>query len=209
MEMVSSDEELCTIYSAIDLFVHASAIGESYGMVLAEAMACETAVVTLATPQFDNAQAELVESGAYGYVVQDLSGLIEVMRSMTDTAKQREFGAKARDVMILRYSGSVVAQRFLRLVRALCAVGSRQDARAAAQRIAEEERDLHDIRAIKAIYGRSFDAPPRLGLVLLWLRPFMAGLRLRGWARLYDMLLRVSRIYRRVRSEPVYYNSSD
>jgi glycosyltransferase involved in cell wall biosynthesis len=54
------DEDLRVCYSAMDVFVHAARIGESFGLVLAEAMLCETPVVTLATPHISNVQCEVV-----------------------------------------------------------------------------------------------------------------------------------------------------
>ena len=44
----------------MDGFLHVSRIGESFGMVLCEAMLCGVPVVTLSTPLKDNSQLEVV-----------------------------------------------------------------------------------------------------------------------------------------------------
>ena len=62
------DRQLRSYYSVMDVFLHIAAIGESFGMVLAEAMLCGTPVVTLATPYGDNAQCEIVEHPDSGFV---------------------------------------------------------------------------------------------------------------------------------------------
>ena len=68
VDPVVSESELATYYAACDVVVHASSIGESQGVVLAEAMALGLPVVTNPTPWTDNAQIELVEEGVTGHV---------------------------------------------------------------------------------------------------------------------------------------------
>lgn len=58
--VMHDDRDLAGFYSAITCLLHGVRMGESFGMVLAEAMSCGTPVVTAATPHKDNAQCEVV-----------------------------------------------------------------------------------------------------------------------------------------------------
>ena len=56
-------------YQRIDVFIHGARVGETFGSVIAEAMANKIPVVTLSTPRGkkSNAQVELVEHGITGF----------------------------------------------------------------------------------------------------------------------------------------------
>lgn len=60
---------LLIYYKAMDVFLAASQIGESFGMVIAEAMTVGTTVVTISTEDRDNAQIELMNNEESGIVV--------------------------------------------------------------------------------------------------------------------------------------------
>lgn len=57
-------------YKCIDIFIHGARVGETFGLVIAEAMANKIPIITLSTPQRkkSNAQAELVEHNVTGLV---------------------------------------------------------------------------------------------------------------------------------------------
>lgn len=63
-----STEVLRKIYERITDFVHVSNIGESFGLVLVEALAAGCYVTTLASPWTDNTQTELVSQSKCGKV---------------------------------------------------------------------------------------------------------------------------------------------
>ncbi|WP_222537221.1 glycosyltransferase [Pedobacter polysacchareus] len=67
-ENTSDLQELLYYYKTIDIFLAASAIGESFGMVIAEAMTAGTPVLTISTEDRDNAQIELVDHQKTGMV---------------------------------------------------------------------------------------------------------------------------------------------
>ena len=68
---VSTDAELAAFYGGLSVLAHANDTGESFGLVIAEAMACGLPVVTHpAAGERDNAQLELVEHGATGLVAE-------------------------------------------------------------------------------------------------------------------------------------------
>ena len=64
----ADEERLALFYSACDVVVNASAIGESQGVAIAEAMALGVPVVTCSTPWADNAQVEIVDHGVNGWI---------------------------------------------------------------------------------------------------------------------------------------------
>lgn len=85
-----SDAELRTCYGAMDVFLHASAIGESFGLVLVEAMLCERPVITLSTPAKDNSQLEVVDHERGGLVVNDEASMVDAMKRLLGDDPLRE-----------------------------------------------------------------------------------------------------------------------
>jgi glycosyltransferase involved in cell wall biosynthesis len=61
-------DEVTKFYKNIDLLTHSSAIGESFGYVIAESLAAGTPVIVNSTPMQDNAQIELVDNSVNGFV---------------------------------------------------------------------------------------------------------------------------------------------
>lgn len=59
---ISNDSELRELYNSIDIFIHDAEIGESFGMVLAEAALSNCDIITFLSPWADNTQLELVSS---------------------------------------------------------------------------------------------------------------------------------------------------
>lgn len=84
-------KQLLMYYSAMDIFLAASKIGESFGMVIAEAMAVGIPVVTISTLDRDNAQIELVDNGQTGFVVsRDKEKIADVLFFLYEDEKIRE-----------------------------------------------------------------------------------------------------------------------
>jgi glycosyltransferase involved in cell wall biosynthesis len=110
------DEELRSCYGAMDVFLHASAIGESFGFVLAEAMLCERPVITLSTPLRDNSQLEVVGHGRGGLVVNDVNGMMEAMRRLLNDDDLRErLGRDGRESIRQRYDLMPGMRRLLKI----------------------------------------------------------------------------------------------
>lgn len=76
LDNTSDIRQLLTYYKAMDVFLAASSIGESFGMVMAEAMTMNIPVVTISTPAKDNAQVEVVDNGVTGFVTYRLKETI-------------------------------------------------------------------------------------------------------------------------------------
>lgn len=69
MDNTVSLQKLLIYYKSMDIFLIASQIGESFGMVIAEAMTVGTPVLTISTEDRDNAQIELMDNEKSGLVV--------------------------------------------------------------------------------------------------------------------------------------------
>jgi hypothetical protein len=108
----SSDlTQVTNLYAASDFMLHSSAIGESFGLCMAEGMYHGLPVVVDSTPTMDNAQVEVVEHERCGFVVASPSGFVaaverlshspDLRRSMSEAARQR---ARERftDVCVVR-----------------------------------------------------------------------------------------------------------
>lgn len=76
IDHISGDDELAVFYHSLNCFAHISSIGESFGYVLAEAIACSVPVITMLTPLRDNGQNEVVGEGPGRYCVQDTKKFI-------------------------------------------------------------------------------------------------------------------------------------
>lgn len=103
---VVDDNELRLLYSMMDVMLHASRIGESFGMVLAESLLCETPVITLSSPTKDNSQVEIIEHNKTGKVVNSKNAFADVMKEILgDYSKVSKLGKNGR-VQVLQKFGN-------------------------------------------------------------------------------------------------------
>lgn len=113
---LQGDEELRTCYSALDVFLHAARIGESFGMVLTEALACTCPVITLSTPVYSNSQIDVVGHETGGIVVQDLPSMIKAMERLAqDEPLRRRLGKQGQARIQQRYALEHVMERLLHI----------------------------------------------------------------------------------------------
>lgn len=89
IDKIEGDENLSLYYHSLDCFAHISKIGESFGYVLAEALLCKVAVVSLLTPLKDNAQFEVIGNNFGGFCVTDIKNFIEKVQLLYDNPKIR------------------------------------------------------------------------------------------------------------------------
>jgi len=104
VQLCENSLDVASFYRRLDVFTHGSRVGETFGCVIAEAMANRLPVVTISTPQRkkSNAQAELVEHNVTGFVCrftwQYADAVIELLENHTLRERFAERGyEKARD----------------------------------------------------------------------------------------------------------------
>lgn len=120
------DTHLAVFYSAIDCLLHASPIGESFGLVMAETMSCGVPVVTAARPHKDNAQIEIV-AGA-GMVAASAKGLPDALLRFHDLHRSRSLpfdSQSVRDSIVSRFDTQRVVARFLDIAHLALRCGDR------------------------------------------------------------------------------------
>jgi hypothetical protein len=126
LPLSSRRDELLATYAAMDVFVHGTSSGESFGMSLGEAMRCGVPVVTNETPgeKHDNAQGELVLEGKTGYLANTpWSMYCRVKQLCLAPDLRRELGCASRArFQAAPYSPASIAAQFeaevIRIARA-------------------------------------------------------------------------------------------
>ncbi|MFH1914962.1 MAG: glycosyltransferase family 4 protein [Pseudomonadota bacterium] len=108
-----SDADIAGFLAPVSLLAHANDTGETFGLVIAEAMACGLPVVTHPCPgPRDNAQLELVEHGVTGLVAFDAAEYSQaVIHLLTHPAEARRMGRAGRDKAIALFRAQAVTAR--------------------------------------------------------------------------------------------------
>lgn len=114
--------DVASFYRQIDVFIHGSRVGETFGCVIAEAMSNGIPVVTLSTPQRgkSNAQAELVEHNVTGLVCrwrwQYAGAVIELLKNHE---LRETFGRRSREKAREQFEASRLTKELERLYGAV------------------------------------------------------------------------------------------
>lgn len=116
---LGSSDGLSAFYSACDLTLNFSPIGESFGYVVAEAMSCGTPVIALSKPRNDNAQIEIAETSNGAYPVNTAEAACQVVKACVHAPPSPEQRARCRDSIVRRYSLDVFAPRLDKVYRTL------------------------------------------------------------------------------------------
>ena len=97
--------QLLLFYRSMDVFLAASSMGESFGLVIAEAMHSGLPVVTISTPDRDNAQIELVDNEKTGLVVErHVNKISDALSFLYQNEKIRKaYGAAAKEKVRREY----------------------------------------------------------------------------------------------------------
>lgn len=91
------------------MFLHIANQGESFGMVLAESLLCETPIITLNTPWRDNSQCEVVGKG--GICVNTINDFYKEMIKLYNNKSLRDkLGENGREYIINKYDYLLVAK---------------------------------------------------------------------------------------------------
>jgi glycosyltransferase involved in cell wall biosynthesis len=110
---VSTDAELAAFYGGLSVLAHANDTGESFGLVIAEAMACGLPVVTHpAAGDRDNAQLELVEHGVTGLVAETAEQYAQAVGwLLAHPAEAKGMGQAGRDKAVRLFRAQDIAAR--------------------------------------------------------------------------------------------------
>lgn len=182
-----NDTELVDAYSSFDCFLHAAAIGESFGYVLAEAMLCECPVVTASTPQADNSQLEVVTHLAGGIVAASPGMLPAALtRLRNDPELRMRLKPHLRRHVVSRFDAETVSARALEVATIALATPDRMALRDRIRRT-PHMRSQVAFREIRRLLGNTFGRPRKIDLLMMHLRhsPFVqAGIDARLSRRL-------------------------
>jgi len=107
-DTTSDLKQLLYYYHTIDVFLAASIMGESFGLVIAEAMSMGIPVITVSTPHCDNAQIELVDNEKTGLVVnQDPKNIGQAISFLYHNSKIRKrYGTEGRAKVQREYNAN-------------------------------------------------------------------------------------------------------
>jgi glycosyltransferase involved in cell wall biosynthesis len=122
IDFLHGDAALREAYASMDVFLHASRIGESFGMVLAESLSCGTPVITLSTPTKDNSQLEVVGHEKGGLVAANVAGMIEAMSRLESAAVRERYARQGATLVAEQFGPEMLIPRALQ-VAAVCAEG--------------------------------------------------------------------------------------
>ena len=101
---LNGPDELSAFYTACDATLNFSPIGESFGYVVAEAMACGTPCIAQSKPRNDNAQIEVASIDAGGFPVRDAEAATNAILEINANSIGDEHKALCRKSIVERYS---------------------------------------------------------------------------------------------------------
>jgi glycosyltransferase involved in cell wall biosynthesis len=118
--VTTSDEHLSALIGMMDGFLHISAIGESFGMVLCEAMMSGVPVVTLSTPLKDNSQLEVVGHEKGGLIALTMDAVPDAMsRLINDKTVRNAVREGGAQWVASRFGIDVVSQKAMEIYQSL------------------------------------------------------------------------------------------
>ncbi|MEK7172950.1 MAG: glycosyltransferase family 4 protein, partial [Patescibacteria group bacterium] len=117
LDQTFDDRQVALFYKSIDVYVHASKIGESFGMTLAEAGVFKKPVVVNSTPNRDNNQLDLIEHMKTGIIAnypQTFARAIEYLYKNKDT--RIKMGEAARAKIAVAYAPKRIAEQLEKVI---------------------------------------------------------------------------------------------
>jgi glycosyltransferase involved in cell wall biosynthesis len=140
---LQDDAALVCFYGSLDCLLQVAPAGESFGLVLAEAMACGTPVVTASIPHKDNAQVEVVKHKVGGIVAGSTSKLSEALITFyEDRTLQKTCSSQSRTLISERYDLKDIVEKIEIIARHVLDSGSRQEM---ARRLSADSSIVMDI----------------------------------------------------------------
>lgn len=136
-------EDVSNFYATIDVLAHTSAIGESFGYVIAEAMANGIPSVVDSTPLRDNAQIELINNNETGFVANSSYAFGNALtRLLNDDDLREKFGSAARN-RVEEFNVHTVVARLERFYHYLAAEQGLIDQPIETPSLDKERRTIH------------------------------------------------------------------
>lgn len=116
-----TDQELSKFFNSISFLAHANDTGESFGLVIAEAMAAGLPVITHPSAGMrDNAQLELVDHGETGFVAENADDYAKAVAYLiSNPEKALIMGEKGREKAQRLYDSKVITSKLERIYRDL------------------------------------------------------------------------------------------
>lgn len=110
---VSSDAEITSFLDETSVLVHANDTGESFGLVIAEAMACGLPVITHPCDGLkDNAQLELVDDGVTGLIAKTAEEYANALKFLfSHPGKARQMGLAGQEKAARLYRAQTVTRQ--------------------------------------------------------------------------------------------------
>ena len=154
---IENDGELRLLYSSMDVMLHGSRIGESFGIVLAESLLCETPAIVLSSPMKDNSQVELIKHQQTGLVVNNTASFVQAMQEIyARQDKAIEFGKNGRKDIIASYDNEVVCTRLNLLCKLL--LDNRQELASTARQLLKDNGFITEVpnfmNVLEGFYGK-------------------------------------------------------
>lgn len=110
---LNGSAELREFYSACDVTMNFSPIGESFGYVVAESMSCGTPVIAHSKPRNDNAQIELAMQQYGCYPVSDAAAATNVLSQLIVTPPDLASRDRCRKSIVDRFSVTTLTPTLL------------------------------------------------------------------------------------------------
>ena len=111
------DSFLACAYAAADVFLHSSKIGESFGMVLAEAQLFGTPVISLSNPFKDNGHSEIIKHDETGFLCNTTQGMVDALIHFSNNpALRKKLGNAGIKHVLENYSKESVIPKILSMI---------------------------------------------------------------------------------------------
>ncbi len=163
------DEAVRRSYGALDVFLHITRIGDTFGLVLCESMLCGVPVVTVATPARNNGHVEIVGNRIGGLVCASPEAALSATRGLAgDPSLRARLGAQGR-ARVLTLCGR---ERVTELNLAVANAALRAADRAELQRLLEATPGLAteaDSQHIKELRENVIGSYPMVERASAWL----------------------------------------
>jgi len=167
LPLTDSDRQLSLIYSCLDCFIHAAHSGESFGLVLAEAMLCGCPVVTASRPHKSNTPVELVGHRRGGLVAGSAKRLPQAVLALwADQELRRSVTATARQWVESRYASDKVAATALRVAQMALGCTDRRRLISALEACGDLKTETTDAE-IRALLSDTLGGPDPLELLAM------------------------------------------